>query len=357
MKKVIDTRRYREASSAPEALMQPSPLGHSPGQPRWLPRCGWWWPWSSASLGTLGARVRAVGDRQSSNADPPKESIMSSIIAFIRRHPVPAYCVLVFAISLGGCLMAMGPGGILGITPISEAQLAFVYLGSLAGPGLAGILLTSLVHGRAGLRGLRSRLFQCRVGVRWYAVALLTAPLLMTAILLALSLTSPVYLPAIVTTNDKTNLLLTGIGVGLVVPIFEELGWTGFAVPELRKRHGILITGLIAGLLWGVWHFPLFSGAAMWNGAVPPALYLAVLLFSWLPPYTVLMVWVHDRTQSLLLTMLMHVPIVVGVFVLVPQTLPAMAVMTFDLVFRTALWLIVAAVALSNRGRTSHATP
>ena len=45
MKKVIDTPRYQEASSAPEALMQPSPLGHSPGQPRWLPRCGWRWPW------------------------------------------------------------------------------------------------------------------------------------------------------------------------------------------------------------------------------------------------------------------------------------------------------------------------
>ena len=63
------------------------------------------------------------------------------------------------------------------------------------------------------------------------------------------------------------------------------------------------------------------------------------------------MVWVYDRTQSLLLTMLMHVQIVVGVFVLVPQTLPAMAVVTFDLVFGTALWLIVAAVALTNRGQ------
>ena len=238
---------------------------------------------------------------------------MSSIIAFIRRHPVPAYYVLVFAISLSGCLVAMGPGGILGTTPISGAQLPLVYLASLAGPGLAGILLTGLVHGRAGLRNLRFRLLRWRVGVRWYVPVLLIAPLLMTAILFVLSLTSPVYLPAIVTSDDKTNLLLTGIGVGLVVPIFEELGWTGFAVPELRKRHGILITGLIAGLLWGVWHFPPFSGAAMSNGAVPPALYLVVLLFSWLPPYRVLMVWVYDRTQSLLLTMLMHMPIVVGV--------------------------------------------
>lgn len=48
--------------------------------------------------------------------------------------------------------------------------------------------------------------------------------------------------------------------------------------------------------------------------------------------------------------MLMHVPIAAAMFILVPQTMPAMAVVTFDLVLGTALWLIVAAVALANRG-------
>ena len=132
-------------------------------------------------MGTLGARVYAVGDRLNSNANSLGEGIMATIIASIRRHPVAAYYTVVFAISWGGCLMAIGPGGILGITPISGAQLPFVYLASLTGPGLAGILLTSLVHGRAGLRDLRSRLFQWRVGVRWmrwtFAEPLSSAPL------------------------------------------------------------------------------------------------------------------------------------------------------------------------------------
>jgi membrane protease YdiL (CAAX protease family) len=279
---------------------------------------------------------------------------MSIIRAFIQTYRVPSYYILVFVISFGGCLVVIGPSGILGTTPISAAQLPFVYLAALAGPGLAGILLPGLVQGKVGLRDLRSRLFRWRVGVRWYAVVLLTAPLLMTTILFALSLTSPVYLPAIVVTDDKSRLLLIVIGTGLAVPFLEELGWTGFAVPELRKRYGVLITGLIAGLLWGAWHFPLFSGAASSAEAIPPVLYLAVLLFSWLPPYRVLMVWVYDRTESLLMAMLMHVPIVVGVFVLVPQTMPAMAVVTFDLVFGTTLWIVVAAVAVANRGQLSR---
>jgi membrane protease YdiL (CAAX protease family) len=49
-----------------------------------------------------------------------------------------------------------------------------------------------------------------------------------------------------------------GLVVGLLVPFFEELGWTGFATAELRKRHGVLATGLIMGLLWGAWHVPLY---------------------------------------------------------------------------------------------------
>ena len=93
------------------------------------------------------------------------------------------------------------------------------------------------------------------MGARWYAVALLTAPLLFTAVSLALSLTSPEFLPSILTTTDKASVLLMGIFAGLMAGIFEELGWTGFAVPTLlRLRYGVLSTGLIVGVPWAVWH-------------------------------------------------------------------------------------------------------
>jgi membrane protease YdiL (CAAX protease family) len=155
------------------------------------------------------------------------------------------------------------------------------------------------------------------------------------------------------TTSDTTGLLMTGIAVGLVVPFFEEIGWTGFAVPQLRERYGIVTTGLIMGLLWGAWHFPLFSGIASSSAAIPQPLYLAVLLFSWLPPYRVLMVWVYDHTKSLLMGMLMHVPIVVSSLVLIPTATPEVVV-TFDLVFAAALWAVVTAIAVAKGGQLSR---
>jgi hypothetical protein len=50
----------------------------------------------------------------------------------------------------------------------------------LAGPPVAGLLMTVLVSGTTGLRELLARLLTWRVGARWYAVALLTSPILQT---------------------------------------------------------------------------------------------------------------------------------------------------------------------------------
>ena len=280
---------------------------------------------------------------------------MTTIGTFIKRSPVLTYYALVFAISWGLFLIAVGPSAFIGTSEISFAELGpIAYLGVIAGPFVAGILAAYLVYGREGLRDLKSRLLRWRVSVRWYAVALLTAPLLATATLFALSLTSPAFLPPIITSADKASLLLFGIAMGLVVPFFEEMGWTGFAIPRLRMRYGFVTTGVIVGLLWGAWHYPLFAGAAPSAAAagISPVLYLAVLLFSWLPPYRVLMVWVYDHTKSLLVAMLMHVPIVVDSFVLNPTTGPKV-ILTFDLVFAAALWAVVAAVALANRRQPS----
>ena len=263
---------------------------------------------------------------------------------FIKRHSIATYYTLVFVISWGFILAAIGLDAFLGITQMSGAQAPFVYIATLAGPSLAGIIMVTIVNGRTGLKDIQSRLLKWRVGIRWYTVALMTAPILMTAILFALSFT-----PAIVTSPEKVSLLVSSVIVGLLVPFFEELGWTGFAIPQLRKSYGILATGLIGGLLWGAWHFPLFSGSASASGAIPAALYVAVLLFSWLVAYRVLMVWVYDHTHSLLMMILMHFPIVVAQFVLIPTGISGIPLATFDLAFSAVLWILISAAILSQR--------
>jgi membrane protease YdiL (CAAX protease family) len=142
-----------------------------------------------------------------------------------------------------------------------------------------------------------------------------------------------------------------------MVGIFEELGWTGFAIPRMRLRYGVLTTGLIVGLLWGAWHFlPFFWGSGTTSGVVPVALYLLVLLFTWLPAFRVLMVWVYDRTESLLLAMLMHASLVASNAILAPLATEVSQV-TYNLVWAAVLWAIVGAVALANHGHLTRRPP
>ena len=162
------------------------------------------------------------------------------------------YYALVFAISWDGILiLAGGPSGI----PTNEEQfellIPWIMLLWFAGPSVAGIVLTGLVYGKEGFRNLLTRMTRWRVGTHWYAVALLTAPLLYVGVSLALLLSSPEYLPGILATRDKASVLLFGIAYGLIGGgLLEELGWTGFAVPTLlRMRYGVLAAGLIVGVL------------------------------------------------------------------------------------------------------------
>ena len=268
---------------------------------------------------------------------------MTTINDFIKRYPLPIYFTLAFIISWGAMITLAGPDGI----PATADQRVALGMAMLLGPSVAGILLTGLASGRVGFRELVSRLLRWRAGTRWYVVALLTAPLLTAAVLLALSLFSPEFLPGIFISDEKATLLLMGIVGGLTVGFFEELGWTGFAIPQMRLRYGVLVTGLIVGILWGAWHFLLFWESDSFSGAFPLALLLA-RLFSWLPAYRVLMVWVYDRTESLLVTILMHVSLVATMAIIDPS-LTGGGLLTLILVRAAVLWVIVVAVTLAQR--------
>jgi hypothetical protein len=276
----------------------------------------------------------------------------------IKSHSVLTYYVLVFAISWGGFLLVGGPGFLSGTNWKTDPLFLFAVWLMVTGPPVAGILLTGLVRGNAGLRELLSRLLKWRVGVRWYVAALLVAPLLQAAILFGLSRISPVFLPAIVTTDVKANLLLSGIVAGLLGGFMEELGWTGFAIPRLRLRHSVLATGLIVGILWGAWHL-----LQMWwvgrtaSEAIPLTLFLLQyfsLAVIALKAYRILMVWVYDRTESLLIVILMHASyIATTLFVIAPPTTGG-PYLTYAWVWTISLWIVVAAVVVANRGHLSQ---
>ena len=53
--------------------------------------------------------------------------------------------------------------------------------------------------------------------------------------------------------------LVIGFLVQLIAgPLGEEPAYRGFALPYMQKEYGVIRAGLITGIVWGMWHLPLW---------------------------------------------------------------------------------------------------
>lgn len=274
---------------------------------------------------------------------------MSTVKASIKEHALLVYFILAFAISWGSILIAVGTNGF----PLTEDQLPVLIVAMLLGPSGAAVLAASVSSGKEGLRDLFSRLRRYRVGTRWYAIALLTAPISTVVVLFSLSLFSIDYAAAISSTDDKVGLVIMWIVSGIMVGFFEELGWTGFAVPRMRRRSGVFTTGLVVGLLWGAWHLLVNLESDTFSGSLPLVL-LFTRLFTWLPAYRILMTWVYDRTESQFVVTLMHVSLVATTGILDP-VLAGEDLVIFLLAKAALFWVFVGAIFLVRPGEARPA--
>jgi membrane protease YdiL (CAAX protease family) len=209
---------------------------------------------------------------------------------------VAAFFALTFA-ATWSCFTAAGllvPAG---------ARWPLMIIGAFA-PSAVAVLLTARQEGKAGVKALLSRLGEWRVGLRWYAFALLY----MAAIKIAVAL---MYRMA----TGGWPTFGSGYGIGIVVtaivaaifggPLGEEIGWRGYALPRLTDRLGKAGASVLLGLVWAGWHLPVFFIPGMdQSGQSLPVYILQVTALS------VAMAWLYWHTRgSLLLAVLMHTAI------------------------------------------------
>jgi membrane protease YdiL (CAAX protease family) len=279
---------------------------------------------------------------------------MALIKSFIKRHPVIAYYFLTFAVSWGAIFTALGSNGIPATKEQFNIVLPVAIFAMLIGPSVAAILLTGIMDGKAGFRDLRARLLKRQVSGRWYAVALLAAPLLIGTSLFVFSMISPGFPPSVFVTRDRVTLLLMGVTSGVIVGICEELGWSGFALPRLRQRYSVLTTGVIMGILWGAWHIASHAvmASGLYSAPLSPTLYIITrglaLMLGPLLAFRVLMVWVYAHTESLLVIMLMHFSYTAFTIILEPFEISGTSVLIFDLVSTVVLWIVIEVIAMRN---------
>jgi len=178
---------------------------------------------------------------------------------------------------------------------------ALFLLGTFA-PGLVALALTERAEGRTATRALLRRVFEWRVGARWYVFAVGYLP----AVKLSVALVHRVAIGAWPRFGQEAWYLMAGaILFSTWVQAGEEIGWRGYALPRLSTRFGLAPASVILGVIWASWHLPLFFVPASDTFGQSFPLYLLQVT-----AVSVAAAWLYWRTQgSLLLVMLLHAAI------------------------------------------------
>ncbi len=147
-----------------------------------------------------------------------------------------------------------------------QAEIPFiplVVLGSWT-PNIAAFLVIAFViKQKGGIRKLFNRWTMWKAPIWWYLVA--ASPLLISAVAALL------YHLIDAQSNfsgDRPEyaMLFAFLILSLITGAMgEELGWRGFALPWVQTKFNALFASLIIGLVWGIWHLPLWFTGMGWE--------------------------------------------------------------------------------------------
>jgi membrane protease YdiL (CAAX protease family) len=216
-------------------------------------------------------------------------------------------------------------------------------LGGL-GPPLAGILLTYLGEDSEGRKDYWRRVVDLkRIRPAWYAVVFLLSPVL-AMLAVVVGLLAGESLPSYDTAQGLLSEPLTIVPFVLFNlvygPLPEELGWRGYVLDRLQSKWSALVSSLVLGVMWCLWHLPMFfmQGTYQHDELGFGSMRFWLGFCGSIVALTVLMTWVYNNTRrSTLSAILIH---------LMTNLTGQVMDLPDQMEYYRAIWTIVAAIVV-----------
>jgi len=188
---------------------------------------------------------------------------------------------------------------------VTEYSIVVVIIGAFA-PMMAAITLVARESGWKGTKAFLGQALDFRFKPVYLVIAL-ALPLLIHAI--------AHYLAPAVGLDVAKTLFPSEISVApivLAIPYFilmliigggqEEFGWRGYAQEPLQDKIGVLPASLVIGVIWGIWHLPLWFMAGDLHSAYS---FLAFVMMT--TSISIMYAWLYNSSgKKLIVVMFFH---------------------------------------------------
>jgi uncharacterized protein len=251
---------------------------------------------------------------------------------WVARHDLLLYFILAYVVSWSIWPLVL-------VNPQSSPLVPF-------GPLIAAVIVALLARGLRELRALLGQLLRWRVHPVWYVIALL-GPCVLAAAAAALTVATGAPAPKLEAYTDWLGIGAALLSTIIIVGLFEEVGWRGFALPRLQRGLDALWAALVLGVIWAAWHLPeLISDP----GQRPP-----LQFFPWIVAQSVILAWLYNSTNgSLPIVIICHAAVnTAGRFVL-----PEFSGESYQVVwwFMVGLYVVIAVLVTRLGGAKRLAT-
>lgn len=244
-----------------------------------------------------------------------------------------------YAFAIAWALMAIAVARNYGLISLRFPVEPFVIIGSWVPNIAAFIMLGVIMKRKGGIRELFSGWLKVRIHFLWFLLAL--SPLLISLLTIIVYGLVKGSWPVSDVLTDPT-LVITMIVMSTVTGAMgEELGWRGFALPRMQTFLNALTASIILGILWALWHLPLWYAGIGYENIPYWAFALIAISFS------TVVTWACNNTKgSLFIASLSHLCLNLSINVIETRAIGLHAFLF--LVFAAAITIIYGPGKLSK---------